>query len=84
MPARLRDKQQKNQAAKPMARLTASLMKRQILPSADVIPLPRAYTPPPAISRPLPRLTAILRSRDTRLFISVSSAAFTFILGFIG
>jgi hypothetical protein len=69
---------------KPAAKLTAALVKRETLRSADIFRLPRAYKQPPLVARTLPRFQAILRSRDTRLFISVSSAAFTFILGFIG
>jgi hypothetical protein len=61
--------------------LSAALVKRRQLPSADIIDFPGDFQPRPA--RALPRLQAILRSRDTRLFVSVSSAAFTFILGFI-
>lgn len=72
------------QAPKPVASLTASLMKRQTRPSADIVPLPRAFKPRPLVAKSLPRLMAILRTPETRLFISVSSAAFTFILGFIG
>jgi hypothetical protein len=72
---------QTTSAQKPVAALSASLVKRSVLPSADIIDFPGSFKPRPA--RPLPRLHAILRSRDTRLFISVSSAAFTFILGFI-
>jgi hypothetical protein len=72
---------QTTSAKKPVAALSASLVKRSVLPSADIIDFPGSFTPRPA--RQLPRLQAILRSRDTRLFISVSSAAFTFILGFI-
>jgi hypothetical protein len=69
---------------KPPARLTAALVKRETRRSADIFQFPRAFRRPPFSARALPRFQAILRAHDTRLFISVSSAAFTFILGFIG
>jgi hypothetical protein len=69
---------------KAAAKLTAALVKRETRRSADIFQLPRTYKQPPLTARALPRFQAILRARDTRLFISVSSAAFTFILGFIG
>ncbi len=71
-------------ATKPVASLTAGLMKRDTRRSADILQIPCLFKPRPLMAKPLPRLTAILRTPETRLFISVSSAAFTFILGFIG
>jgi hypothetical protein len=67
--------------SKPVASLTASLIKRAISTNANIIRFPIYSSRRTA--RPLPRLQAMIRSRDTRLFISVSSAAFTFILGFV-
>ncbi len=69
---------------KSAAALTAALVKRDLRPSAKILGLPIRMAPPASAPRTLPRLHAILRTPDTRLFISVSSAAFTFILGYLG
>ncbi len=70
--------------AKASAALTAALVKRDLRPSAKILGLPIRMVAHAPVARALPRLHAVMRTPDTRLFISVSSAAFTFILGYLG
>jgi hypothetical protein len=66
------------------AALTASLVRRTYYSGANIVAFPKRAARERQVTRTLAPFRAILRSSETRLFISVSSSAFVFVLGFIG
>jgi hypothetical protein len=71
---------QKNKPAK----LTADLVRRTYYAGKNIVIFPARTVRPRALTKPLVPLRAILRGPETRLFITISSSAFVFVLGFIG
>jgi hypothetical protein len=71
---------QKNKPAK----LTANLVRRTYYAGKNIVIFPARAPRPRELTKPLLPLRAILRGPETRLFITISSSAFVFVLGLIG
>jgi hypothetical protein len=66
------------------AKLTADLVRRTYYAGKNVVIFPARVRLPRQLTKPLMPLRAILRGPETRLFITISSSAFIFVLGLIG
>ncbi len=66
------------------AALTAALVRRTYFSSTNIVVFPKRANVAPRLTRKLEPFRAILRSSESRLFISVSTTAFVFVMGFIG